>query len=151
MTQGQPLVVVDYAHTPDALEKALATLQEIKPPTAALWCVFGCGGNRDRGKRLLMGAVAAAGSDKVVVTSDNPRLEAPQDIIADILPAVPHPEYVEADRCAAITYAIQNAASNDVILIAGKGHETYQDIQGQKHYFSDFDIARAALAQRPHS
>lgn len=145
---GKPLVVVDYAHTPDALEKALATLQEIKPQGANLWCVFGCGGNRDRGKRPLMGAAAAAGGDKVVVTSDNPRMEEPQDIINDILPAVPHPEYIEADRAAAIGYAVQHAAADDIILIAGKGHETYQDVQGQKHYFSDFDVAREALAQR---
>ena len=104
MNSGKPLVVVDYAHTPDALEKALSTLQEIKPQGAALWCVFGCGGNRDRGKRPLMGAAAVQGADKVVVTSDNPRLENPQDIINDILPAVPNPERVEVDRAVAIRY-----------------------------------------------
>ncbi len=98
MNTGKPLVVVDYAHTPDALEKALATLQEIKPQGASLWCVFGCGGNRDKGKRPLMGAAAVAGADKVVVTSDNPRMEEPQAIIDDILPAVPNPEHIEADR-----------------------------------------------------
>ena len=145
---GKPLVVVDYAHTPDALEKALATLQEIKPQGAALWCVFGCGGNRDRGKRPLMGAAAVQGADKVVVTSDNPRLENPADIIADILPAVPAPECVEADRKAAIGFAVQHAASDDIILIAGKGHETYQDVAGVKHHFSDFETAQAALAER---
>ena len=117
---GKPLVVVDYAHTPDALEKALATLQEIKPQ----------------------------GADKVVVTSDNPRLENPADIIADILPAVPAPECVEADRKAAIGFAVKNAASDDIILIAGKGHETYQDVAGVKHHFSDFETAQAALAER---
>ncbi|MCF7521501.1 UDP-N-acetylmuramoyl-L-alanyl-D-glutamate--2,6-diaminopimelate ligase [Neisseria sp. ZJ106] len=148
MNAGKPLVVVDYAHTPDALEKALATLQEIKPKNAALWCVFGCGGNRDRGKRPLMGAAAAAGADKVVVTSDNPRMEEPQAIINDILPAVANPEKVEADRRAAIEFAVQQAAEHDIILIAGKGHETYQDVQGVKHHFSDFEIARAALEQR---
>ena len=145
---GKPLVVVDYAHTPDALEKALATLQEIKPQGAALWCVFGCGGNRDRGKRPLMGAAAVQGADKVVVTSDNPRLENPQDIINDILPAVPAPECVEADRAAAIRYAVERAAASDIILIAGKGHENYQDVQGVKHHFSDFEIAEKALAER---
>lgn len=148
MNTGKPLVVVDYAHTPDALEKALATLQEIKPQGANLWCVFGCGGNRDKGKRPLMGAAAAAGADKVVVTSDNPRMEEPADIINDILPAVPHPEHVETDRRSAIGYAIQHASANDIILIAGKGHETYQDVQGQKHYFSDFDEAKKALVGR---
>ena len=148
MNSGKPLVVVDYAHTPDALEKALSTLQEIKPQGAALWCVFGCGGNRDRGKRPLMGAAAVQGADKVVVTSDNPRLENPQDIINDILPAVPAPEYVEADRAAAIRYAVERATTNDIILIAGKGHENYQDVQGVKHHFSDFEIAEKALAER---
>lgn len=148
MNSGKPLVVVDYAHTPDALEKALATLQEIKPQGANLWCVFGCGGNRDKGKRPLMGAAAVAGADKVVVTSDNPRMEEPADIINDILPAVPQPEHVETDRRSAIEYAVKHAAANDIILIAGKGHETYQDVQGQKHYFSDFDEAQKALAGR---
>ena len=148
MNPGKPLVVVDYAHTPDALEKALATLQEIKPQNAALWCVFGCGGNRDKGKRPLMGAAAAAGADKVVVTSDNPRMEEPQAIIDDILPAVPQPEYVAADRRTAIEYAVQHAAASDIVLIAGKGHETYQDIQGVKQHFSDFEVAEAALALR---
>lgn len=148
MNSGKPLVVVDYAHTPDALEKALSTLQEIKPQGAALWCVFGCGGNRDRGKRPLMGAAAVQGADKVVVTSDNPRLENPQEIINDILPAVPNPERVEVDRAAAIRYAVERAAANDIILIAGKGHENYQDVQGVKHHFSDFEIAEKALAER---
>lgn len=148
MNSGKPLVVVDYAHTPDALEKALATLQEIKLQGANLWCVFGCGGNRDKGKRPLMGAAAVAGADKVVVTSDNPRMEEPADIINDILPAVPQPEHVETDRRSAIEYAVKHAAANDIILIAGKGHETYQDVQGQKHYFSDFDEAQKALAGR---
>ncbi|MDU1347547.1 MAG: UDP-N-acetylmuramyl-tripeptide synthetase, partial [Eikenella corrodens] len=142
---GRPLVVVDYAHTPDALEKALATLREIKPQGASLWCVFGCGGNRDRGKRPLMGSAAVQGADKVVITSDNPRMEEPQDIIADILPAVPQPALVEADRRVAIQTAIRRAAPQDIVLIAGKGHETYQDVQGEKHHFSDFEIAEAAL------
>lgn len=148
MNPGKPLVVVDYAHTPDALEKALATLQEIKPQGASLWCVFGCGGNRDKGKRPLMGAAAVAGADKVVVTSDNPRMEEPQAIIDDILPAVPNPEHIEADRRTAIGYAVKHAAADDIILIAGKGHETYQDVQGEKHHFSDFEEAEKALAQR---
>ena len=148
MGSNQPLVVVDYAHTPDALEKALATLQEIKPAGAKLWCVFGCGGNRDRGKRPLMGAAAQAGADCVVVTSDNPRMEEPQAIIDDILPAVPQAAYVNADRAAAIDYTIAHAAASDMILIAGKGHETYQDIGGQKQHFSDFEVAEKALQRR---
>ncbi|MDO4641738.1 MAG: UDP-N-acetylmuramoyl-L-alanyl-D-glutamate--2,6-diaminopimelate ligase [Neisseria sp.] len=148
MNPGKPLIVIDYAHTPDALEKALATLREIKPQNANLWCVFGCGGNRDKGKRPLMGAAAVRNSDKVIVTSDNPRMEDPLDIINDILPAVPSPEHVEADRRAAIEYAIRHAASDDIILIAGKGHETYQDIQGIKHHFSDFEVAEEVLLQR---
>ncbi|RRD91238.1 UDP-N-acetylmuramoyl-L-alanyl-D-glutamate--2,6-diaminopimelate ligase [Conchiformibius steedae] len=145
---GKPLVVVDYAHTPDALEKALTTLREILPANGKLWCVFGCGGNRDRGKRPLMGAAAAAYSDYPVVTSDNPRMEEPQTIIDDILPAVSQPALVEADRRRAIEQAILQAAPDDVILIAGKGHETYQDIQGVKHHFSDFEEAEHALAKR---
>ena len=147
MRPDAPLVVVDYAHTPDALEKAIATLNEIKPQGARLWCVFGCGGNRDKGKRPLMGAAATA-ADKVVVTSDNPRLEAPQAIIDDILPAVPQPAFVHTDRRTAIEYTVAEASAQDIILIAGKGHETYQDAQGQKQHFSDFEVAETALAQR---
>ena len=143
--EGRPLVVIDYAHTPDALEKALSTLREILPAGGKLWCVFGCGGNRDRGKRPLMGAAAAEFADQVVITSDNPRLEEPQDIIADILPAVPHPALVEADRRTAIAAAVAQAAAADIVLIAGKGHETYQDVQGEKHHFSDFEEAEKAL------
>ncbi|WP_047923078.1 glutamate ligase domain-containing protein, partial [Neisseria gonorrhoeae] len=106
------------------------------------------GGNRDCGKRPLMGAAAVQGADKVVVTSDNPRLENPHDIINDILPAVPAPECVEADRAAAIRYAVEQAAANDIILIAGKGHENYQDVQGVKHRFSDLEIVGQALLTR---
>ena len=144
---NKPLVVVDYAHTPDALEKALTTLREIRQPESQLWCVFGCGGDRDRGKRPLMGAVASQFADRVVVTSDNPRTESPQAIIADILPAVPHPALVEADRKAAIEQTIAQAQAHDIVLIAGKGHETYQDIQGVKHHFSDFEVAQDALVR----
>ena len=145
---NKPLVVVDYAHTPDALEKALKTLQETKAQNSQLWCVFGCGGNRDKGKRPLMGQMVANFADKVVVTSDNPRLEDPQAIIEDILPGVPHPALVEIDRQKAIEQAIDAANSHDIVLVAGKGHETYQDVGGKKHHFSDFEIARAALARK---
>ena len=132
---------------PDALEKALTTLREIRQPESRLWCVFGCGGDRDRGKRPLMGAVASQFADRVVVTSDNPRTESPQAIINDILPAVPHPALVEADRKAAIEQTIAQAQAQDIVLIAGKGHETYQDVQGVKHHFSDFEVAQDALGQ----
>lgn len=146
--EHQPLVVVDYAHTPDALIKALTTLREIQSENSQLWCVFGCGGNRDCGKRPLMGAAASAHSDCPVVTSDNPRMEEPQAIIDDILPAVPNACLVEVNRQKAIEYAIIQAAEHDIVLIAGKGHENYQEIQGVKHHFSDFEIAKAALLQR---
>lgn len=145
---NKPLVVVDYAHTPDALEKALTTLHEVKASDSQLWCVFGCGGNRDKGKRPLMGAVAQQFADRAVVTSDNPRLEDPQSIIEDILPAVPHPALVNVDRAQAIRQTIAMAQPNDIVLIAGKGHETYQDVNGQKHHFSDFEVALDALGQK---
>lgn len=146
--ENRPLVVVDYAHTPDALEKALSTLQEVKSPQSKLWCVFGCGGDRDRGKRPLMGGVAQRLSDCPIVTSDNPRTENPQTIIEEILVAVPQPALVEIDRKKAIEYAVRHAAPGDIVLIAGKGHENYQDINGQKHHFSDFEIAEAALSEQ---
>lgn len=145
---GKPLVVVDYAHTPDALEKALTTLQEIKAEEGKLWCVFGCGGNRDKGKRPLMGEVVSRLADCPVVTSDNPRLESPEEIIKDILVAVTNPTYVQEDRKQAIEYAIRHANTQDIILIAGKGHEDYQDIAGKKRHFSDFEIAQTALEGR---
>ncbi|ULJ59823.1 UDP-N-acetylmuramoyl-L-alanyl-D-glutamate--2,6-diaminopimelate ligase [Wielerella bovis] len=148
INENKPLIVVDYAHTPDALEKALTTLREIQQPESRLWCVFGCGGNRDRGKRPLMGAVAAQYSDCPVVTSDNPRMEDPAAIIADILPAVPNAALVELDRRAAIEQTIAQASAQDIVLIAGKGHETYQDIQGVKTHFSDFEVAEQALKGR---
>jgi UDP-N-acetylmuramoyl-L-alanyl-D-glutamate--2,6-diaminopimelate ligase len=148
---GEPLVAVDYAHTPDALEKALAALR----PRAAgrggrLWCVFGCGGERDAGKRPLMGAAAQAGADAVVVTSDTPRGEAPQAIIDAILQRIAGRARVavQADRASAIAQAIANAQAADVILIAGKGHEDYQETRGQRLPFSDQQQARAALALR---
>ena len=147
INENKPLVVVDYAHTPDALEKALTTLREIQSPESKLWCVFGCGGNRDSGKRPLMGAVAAQHSDRPIVTSDNPRMEDPQAIIADILPAVPNAALVQVDRQTAIEQTIAQAAPQDIVLIAGKGHETYQDVQGVKHHFSDFEVAENALGK----
>lgn len=144
-------VVVDYAHTPDALDK---TLQALRPLAAArggrLWCVFGCGGNRDAGKRPLMGAIAAAQADRVVITSDNPRDEAPDTILAQILAGVVGHDDVDVieDRRAAIRHAVREAAAGDVLLLAGKGHEDYQEVAGVRRPFSDLDEARAALAQR---
>ncbi len=141
--QGKPLVVVDYAHTPDALEKVLAALRE--QTAGKLVCVFGCGGNRDKGKRPLMGEAASRLADEVIVTSDNPRHEAPLAIIEDILAGMDGNYVVEADRAAAIARAIEQAAEGDVVLLAGKGHEDYQEIDGVRLPFSDLEVARRAL------
>ena len=143
---GLPLVVVDYAHTPDALEKVLATLKAIT--VGRLCCVFGCGGGRDRGKRALMGQAVAAGADCAIVTSDNPRHEDPQAILDDILAAMPAGQRALLDRGAAILAAIAEAGPDDVVLIAGKGHEDYQEIGGQRLPFSDIAVARQALNAR---
>jgi UDP-N-acetylmuramoyl-L-alanyl-D-glutamate--2,6-diaminopimelate ligase len=141
------LVVVDYAHTPDALHKVLSALKE--QAKQRLWCVFGCGGKRDRGKRPQMAAVAAAGSDTVVVTSDNPRDEIPASIIADIVAGFSGGNYdVIEDRAAAIAYAISNASAGDVVLLAGKGHENYQEVMGKRLPFSDIEQAHSALSMR---
>jgi UDP-N-acetylmuramoyl-L-alanyl-D-glutamate--2,6-diaminopimelate ligase len=141
---AHPLVVVDYAHTPDALEKALATLREIVSG-GRLICVFGCGGNRDKGKRPLMGRAAAQGADEVWVTSDNPRNEEPHHIIEDILGGIDGKPHVEPDRARAIFEAIGGAHQGDVVLIAGKGHEDYQEIAGERLPFSDVAVAKKAL------
>jgi UDP-N-acetylmuramoyl-L-alanyl-D-glutamate--2,6-diaminopimelate ligase len=140
-----PLVVVDYAHTPDALEKVLATLRPLAGEGRVI-CVFGCGGNRDRGKRPLMGRAASQGADLVYVTSDNPRNEDPTAIIADILEGVEAgSSRIEANRARAIFEAVGEARVNDIVLVAGKGHENYQEVQGQKLPFSDVDVAQKAL------
>jgi len=150
-----PEVVVDYAHTPDALDKALSALKPLAQARGGrLWCVFGCGGNRDASKRPLMGAIAARLADRVVVTSDNPRREEPQSIVDQIVAGVPGGNSslnlkVVVDRRRAIFEAVWAVTSRDVILIAGKGHEDYQEIDGIKHPFSDAAEAAAALAQRP--
>ncbi len=142
---AQPLVVVDYAHTPDALEKALAALREIVGD-GRLVCVFGCGGNRDKGKRPLMGAAATKAADEVWITSDNPRNEDPRHIIDDILAGASGKPRVEPDRARALFEAIGNARQGDVVLIAGKGHEDYQEVAGERLPFSDVAMARKALA-----
>jgi UDP-N-acetylmuramoyl-L-alanyl-D-glutamate--2,6-diaminopimelate ligase len=147
-----PQVVVDYAHTPDALEKALRALQPFAQQRGgALWCVFGCGGNRDQGKRPLMGALAQALAQRVVITSDNPRNEAPGFILLQIVAGLKGSQErvkVIEDRRAAIAHAVRHADARDVILIAGKGHEDYQEINGVKQHFSDLEEAAAALSQR---
>lgn len=145
---GEPLVVVDYAHTPDALENVLLTLRAVADARGGrLGVVFGCGGDRDPGKRSQMGAVAARLADDVLLTSDNPRSEDPERIIADIRAGMAAAES-EVNRAQAIRRAIAGAAANDVVLLAGKGHESYQEAAGVRTPFSDLDQARAALAQR---
>ncbi len=147
----QPLVAVDYAHTPDALAQVLTALQPLAAQRGgSLWCVFGCGGDRDASKRPLMGAIAAKLADRVVVTSDNPRSEKPEAIIAQILLGLPHTEGIEvqADRARAIADAVAQAGARDVVLLAGKGHEETQEVAGTKHPFSDRSHAAAALQAR---
>ena len=147
---GQPLAVVDYAHTPHALEQALLALRE--HGAARLVCVFGCGGDRDPGKRPLMGAIAERLADAVMVTDDNPRCEAPEQVTQAILAGMQHPETVRVihDRRAAIETALAQAGPDDIVLIAGKGHEDYQIIGDQRRPFSDQAVIRAYLrASRP--
>ncbi len=149
---GMPGVYVDYAHTPAGLEAALRSLRS--HCRKSLWCVFGCGGDRDRGKRPLMGKTVARLADHLVVTNDNPRSEIPGNIIADVLRGIggkPGAIAIE-DRAAAIAYAIQEAADDDIVLIAGKGHENYQLIGDRRLSFSDYDAALAnVLARRGRS
>lgn len=143
----QPSVVIDYAHTPDALEQVLLALREHNQ--GKLWCVFGCGGDRDRGKRPLMGQIAEQYADVVIVTNDNPRHEEPIHIVSEILAGFKHPDkaIVIHDRTHAIEHALQCANSNDMVLIAGKGHETYQQIGDGKLPFSDALVVKRWLAQ----
>jgi UDP-N-acetylmuramyl-tripeptide synthetase len=146
---GQPLVIVDYAHTPDALEKALGVLRETATARGGqLVCVFGCGGERDPGKRPQMGALAEALADRVIVTSDNPRGEDPQAIIDAILGGMKGAPAVQADRARAVAEAVIAADAPDVILIAGKGHEPYQEVAGVRHAYSDLATAKSALEMR---
>lgn len=155
---GRPTVVVDYAHTPDALEKVLRAVrnvikhESVENCDGKLICVFGCGGDRDRGKRPMMGTIAAQLADIAIITSDNPRDENPLDIIAAIVSGVTSEQSttnntyrIIEDRATAITQAVLNAHAEDIVLIAGKGHETYQEIKGVKYPFSDADVARRAL------
>ncbi|MFW5426992.1 MAG: UDP-N-acetylmuramoyl-L-alanyl-D-glutamate--2,6-diaminopimelate ligase [Methylophagaceae bacterium] len=146
--QQQTQVVVDFAHTPDALTQALKSLRAHVPTKGQLWCVFGCGGDRDVGKRPEMGRNAEHYADKLVVTDDNPRSENPTTIVNDILAGITAPEkvYVEHDRKMAIGYAVSHAAADDIVLIAGKGHEQYQEISGVQQPFSDADVVTEMLA-----
>jgi UDP-N-acetylmuramoyl-L-alanyl-D-glutamate--2,6-diaminopimelate ligase len=144
-------VVVDYAHTPDALENVLRALRELMslgPRHGKLVCVFGCGGDRDRGKRPLMGRIASALADEVIVTSDNPRSEDPRSIIDDVLSGISGGAEVIEDRSNAIRDALSRAGAGDVVLVAGKGHEPYQEIAGIKHPYSDAAVVRAMLKER---
>ncbi len=144
-------VVVDYAHTPDALAQVLKALRPLAAARGGrLWCLFGCGGNRDATKRPLMGAIAAAGADRVVITSDNPRDEEAQTILAQILAGVTGHDEIDVieDRRAAIAHAVHGAAAGDVVLLAGKGHEDYQEVAGVRRPFSDLLQAQAALRLR---
>ena len=145
---SDPLVVVDYAHTPDAIEKALLALREHAPTRLSV--VFGCGGERDRGKRPQMAAAAEGGADRVYLTDDNPRSEDGDQIVADVLPGFAHPERVQVlrDRRQAIAAAIAAARAGEIVLIAGKGHEPYQEIAGQKLPFDDRRVAAECLARR---
>ncbi|WP_417227561.1 UDP-N-acetylmuramoyl-L-alanyl-D-glutamate--2,6-diaminopimelate ligase [Amphritea sp.] len=145
VSRQSPLVVVDYAHTPDALEKALQALRS--HCEGELWCVFGCGGDRDMGKRAPMAIIAEQLAERVVVTSDNPRTEDPQQIIEMVMAGFSDAPQVicELDRQRAIEYAVAALKPKDILLIAGKGHETYQDIQGVKRPFDDLAVARHAL------
>jgi UDP-N-acetylmuramoyl-L-alanyl-D-glutamate--2,6-diaminopimelate ligase len=146
-----PTVIVDYAHTPDALEKVLQTLREVMAQSGGkLCCVFGCGGNRDNGKRPMMGKVAEQFADQIIVTSDNPRDELPTEIAAQIVQGMTEKKHrVMLDRADAINYAIAHAQACDTVLIAGKGHEEYQEIHGAKYPFSDVKIAKIALQNWP--
>jgi len=141
-------IVVDYAHTPDALQKTLQALRPLAEQRhGKIWCVFGCGGDRDSGKRSLMGAVAAQYADQIIITSDNPRSEDPQTIMAMILGGVGKEAsnvQMIIDRAAAIMAAVRNASPQDIVLVAGKGHETTQEINGKKFDFSDQEHIRLA-------
>jgi UDP-N-acetylmuramoyl-L-alanyl-D-glutamate--2,6-diaminopimelate ligase len=146
---GDKKVFVDYAHTPDALEKALKALKVFLKAHQKLWVVFGCGGDRDKAKRPLMGSLAAGIADQVILTSDNPRSERPDDILQMIKSGI-SPQFMEKvslieDRKSAIVSAISKMKVDDVLLIAGKGHENYQIVGHERRHFSDREVAQSAL------
>jgi UDP-N-acetylmuramoyl-L-alanyl-D-glutamate--2,6-diaminopimelate ligase len=149
--EGEPLVVIDYAHTPDAVAQAVQALLPLAQSRGGeLTCVLGCGGDRDSAKRPLMAAAAERYAHQVVLTSDNPRSEDPQKILNDMLAGLQHAAraIVVADRAQAIAHSVQHARVQDVVLVAGKGHEDYQEVSGVKHPFSDVQHAREALLHR---
>ena len=149
--EGAPLCLVDYSHTPDALEKAIAAVRPIaRARKGRIWTVFGAGGDRDKGKRPIMGEIAARDSDEVVVTSDNPRSEDPAVIADEVAEGARRHRPVEVilDRREAIIAAVCRADEADVVLVAGKGHEDYQEIQGVKHHFDDVEVIREAFIER---
>ena len=145
----EPLVIVDYAHTPNGLENVLKTAKDIVSDNGRLICVFGCGGDRDVTKRPQMGKIAENLCDKIIITSDNPRTEDSQQIITDILTGIRELDstkiIVETDRAIAIEQAIINSHEKDVIVIAGKGHEDYQIIGNKKHHFDDREQVRNVI------
>ena len=143
----QPLVVVDYAHTPDALEQALRSLKH--HCEGDLYCVFGCGGDRDKSKRALMGKLADQYCQSITLTNDNPRTEDPLDIIHDILDGIADQQKVviETDRLTAIRVTLAKATAKDIVLVAGKGHENYQLIGGKRLPFSDIDTVSGLLQE----
>jgi len=142
---GSPLGVVDYCHTPDAVKKALETLRPVARARGGKLCILiGAGGNRDHGKRALMGKIAGDFADRVIVTTDNPRFEEPEDIAREVAGGVPRARII-LDRAEAIRTAAFEAAPEDVILAAGKGHETYQEVRGVRHHFSDAEVLLQAF------
>ena len=150
--QNTPLIIIDYAHTPDAMKKVLKNLRKISDlRNGKLWCVFGCGGNRDSKKRSKMGKVSQM-ADSLVITSDNPRNENLEKIISDIVIGIKNQSkdhfHIIHDRGVAILFSIRNASKNDVVLIAGKGDEEFQEVKGKKYPFRDYDHASMALASR---
>jgi len=151
--ETEPVVIVDYAHTPDALENVSRTLRELKEESQKLTILFGCGGDRDKNKRPKMAKIAEQYADRIVVTSDNPRSEDPKLIIDDIVAGF-HSKtvfYSHPSRKEAIHHAVGEASPHDIVLIAGKGHETYQEINGSRNHFDDREIARYALKKRSSS
>jgi len=147
---AKPLVIVDYAHTPDALEQALSAVQlHVRAANGSkIWCVFGCGGNRDKGKRKLMAEIACNYANQIILTNDNPRDEEPREIVRDIeLGMKPGLSYqIELDRREAIKLAIRAAQVNDVILVAGKGHQSYQGVKGGRKHCSDQQVIQENMA-----